>query len=391
MKVEIKERNLTAGNRGLYLEYYEKGFRKRENLHLYLIPDNAPNAKSTNSEVYKKAMEIRSDRILNPPSFITKRNNAVKDEDSETNKNMTWLQWVDDYLNWSESCNNSKKMMQHKTNVKARITAYLKSIKKKEVLLKDVDHKMIAGLFDFMRNKYRNKRQCKANGGKLADFTLVLFEETINAIFNKALREELISFNPMQGVEKKDKFHAPDTHREFLTVEELERFLAVETDSKNERTVQLAFGFSCMTGIRLGDVQRLRWSDIKITEDSRTVAIVQHKTGNPVSNPINDMAMSLLPPRPENDPDGLVYHLVKKSDNVAKYVRLIKDKAGIEKDLTFHCSRHTSATLAITAGADLYTVSKLLGHSSIVSTQVYAKVNMDKKIEAMNLVDGVFD
>ena len=146
-----------------------------------------------------------------------------------------------------------------------------------------------------------------------------------------------------------------------------------------------------MTGIRLGDVQRLRWSDIKITEDSRTVAIVQHKTGNPVSNPINDMAMSLLPPRPENDPDCFVYHLVKKSCNVAKYVRLIKDKAGIEKDLTFHCSRHTSATLAITAGADLYTVSKLLGHSSIVSTQVYAKVNMDKKIEAINLVDGVFD
>lgn len=391
MKVEIKERNLTAGNRGLYLEYYEKGFRKRENLHLYLIPDNAPNAKSNNSEVYKKAMEIRSDRILNPPSFITKRNNAIKEEESEANKNLTWLQWIDEYLKWSESCNNCKKMMQHKTNVKARITAYLKSIKKKEVLLKDVDHKMIAGLFDFMRNKYRNKRQCKANGGKLADFTLVLFEETINAIFNKALREELISFNPMQGVEKKDKFHAPDTHREFLTVEELERFLAVETDSKNEREVQLAFGFSCMTGIRLGDVQRLRWSDIKITEDSRTVAIIQHKTGNPVSNPINDMAMSLLPPRPENDPNGLVYHLVKKSDNVAKYVRLIKDKAGIEKDLTFHCSRHTSATLAITAGADLYTVSKLLGHSSIVSTQVYAKVNMDKKIEAMNLVDGVFD
>ena len=391
MKVEIKERNLTAGNRGLYLEYYEKGFRKRENLHMYLIPDNASNAKRTNSEVYKKAMEIRSDRILNPPSFITKRNNAIKEEESEANKNLTWLQWIDEYLKWSESCNNCKKMMQHKTNVKARITAYLKSIKKKEVLLKDVDHKMIAGLFDFMRNKYRNKRQCKANGGKLADFTLVLFEETINAIFNKALREELIPFNPMQGVEKKDKFHAPDTHREFLTVEELERFLAVETDSKNERTVQLAFGFSCMTGIRLGDVQRLRWSDIKITEDSRTVAIVQHKTGNPVSNPINDMAMSLLPPRPENDPDCFVYHLVKKSCNVAKYVRLIKDKAGIEKDLTFHCSRHTSATLAITAGADLYTVSKLLGHSSIVSTQVYAKVNMDKKIEAMNLVDGVFD
>ena len=56
MKVEIKERALKGGNRGLYLEYYEKGFRKRENLHLYLIPDNAPDAKDVNKRTYLKAM-----------------------------------------------------------------------------------------------------------------------------------------------------------------------------------------------------------------------------------------------------------------------------------------------------------------------------------------------
>ena len=64
MKVEIKERPLKGGNRGLYLEYYEKGFRKRENLHLYLIPDNAPHAKTINRKTYLKAMAVRSDRIL---------------------------------------------------------------------------------------------------------------------------------------------------------------------------------------------------------------------------------------------------------------------------------------------------------------------------------------
>jgi site-specific recombinase XerD len=76
---------------------------------------------------------------------------------------------------------------------------------------------------------------------------------------------------------------------------------------------------------------------------------------------------------------------------VAKYVRRIKDKAGIEKDLTYHCSRHSAATLAITAGAELYTVSKLLGHGSIVSTQVYAKVDMNTKAETVNLTNGIFD
>jgi site-specific recombinase XerD len=61
------------------------------------------------------------------------------------------------------------------------------------------------------------------------------------------------------------------------------------------------------------------------------------------------------------------------------------------KDLTYHCSRHSAATLAITAGAELYTVSKLLGHGSIVSTQVYAKVDMNTKTETVNLTNGIFD
>ena len=62
MKVEIKVRMLTAGNRSLYLEYYETGFRKRENLHLYLVPDDAPNARMLNGQTYRKAQEIRAQR-----------------------------------------------------------------------------------------------------------------------------------------------------------------------------------------------------------------------------------------------------------------------------------------------------------------------------------------
>lgn len=69
MKVEIKERKLKAGNRSLYLEYYETGFRRRENLHMYLVPDDAPDAKRRSERTYNRAREIQSQRILNPPSF----------------------------------------------------------------------------------------------------------------------------------------------------------------------------------------------------------------------------------------------------------------------------------------------------------------------------------
>lgn len=248
---------------------------------------------------------------------------------------------------------------------------------------------MVSGLFRYMR-EYRNPRQIKSGGGKLADFTLVLFEETVKAIFNKAVREGLIPFNPIQDLAQEERFHAPDKHREYLTTDELKRFLAVETQTQAERTVQKAFGFSCMTGLRLGDMQRLRWSDIKDTGEVLMVSIVQQKTGRPVTVPLNELAISLLPPRPDNGEDSIIFPLVKKPDNVAKYVRRIKEKAGIEKDFTYHSSRHSAATLAITAGAELYSVSKILGHGSIVSTQVYASVNMEKKAEAVNLTDGIF-
>ena len=387
MKVEIKERKLTAGNRSLYLEYYEKGFRKKENLHLYLVPDVAPNARKINGQTYNKAREIQAQRILNPPSFDSKKK---KPEENGRAKTMTWLQWCDDYIQSAIDGENCKKMIQHKGVVRKRIAAYLKRIRKPDILLKDVGRDMISGLFKYMRDDYRNPGQIKADGGKLADFTLVLFEETVKAIFNKAVRDGLIPFNPIQDLAKEERFHVPDKHREYLTTNELKRFLAVETQTQAEQTVQKAFGFSCMTGLRLGDMQRLRWSDIKTVGEVQVVSIIQHKTKRLVTVPLNDLALSLLPPRPANREDSIIFPLVKKPDNVAKYVRRIKEKAGIEKDFTYHSSRHSAATLAITAGAELYSVSKILGHGSIVSTQVYASVNMEKKAEAVNLTAGLF-
>lgn len=133
MKVEIKERKLAAGNKALYLEYYETGFRKRENLHLYLLPDDAVGSKKHNQATYNKAREIQAERILNSPKF-----DKEEVQSKEQDKDLTWLAWCDQYLKWSESCGNCKKMIAHKKVVRKRIAAYWRKIRKKEMLLSDV-------------------------------------------------------------------------------------------------------------------------------------------------------------------------------------------------------------------------------------------------------------
>lgn len=391
MKIEIKVRKLSGGNRSLYLEYYETGFRKRECLHLYLLPDDAPKARTVNSEVYNRAMEIRAERMLNPTVIERGNEKNKKRNGNNWETNPTWLEWCDEYIAWSKGCGNCQKMMYHKNIVRKRIAAYLSNKGKENILLKDVGKETIKELFDYMRNEYRNPNQIKNGDGKLADYTLLLFEETVKAIFNRAVRMEHIPFNPVYSLTKAERFHAPDKHREFLTPEELTRFLSVETDTENERNVQLAFGLSCMTGLRLGDMQHLRWSDITDNDGIPTIRIIQRKTKRLAVIPLNEMALSLLPPHEHCDADSLIFHLVKKSDNISKYVRRIKDKAGIKKDITYHCSRHTTATLAITAGADISSVKDILGHGSIASTEVYAKVALEKKMEAINLFNGIFD
>ncbi len=180
MKIEIKERKLTEGKRALYLEYYETGFRKRESLHLYLLPDDAVGAAKHNRLTYNKAMEIRAERILTPPTL--EKENAKSEEQGN---GLTWLQWCDDYIKWSVDCGNCKKMIGHKNVVRKRIATYLRRVDKKDILLKDVGKDEICGLFDYVRNKYRNKRQIKTNGGRLADYSLLLFEETVKAIFDE--------------------------------------------------------------------------------------------------------------------------------------------------------------------------------------------------------------
>ena len=113
------------------------------------------------------------------------------------------------------------------------------------------------------------------------------------------------------------------------------------------------------------------------------------KTKEPLYLPISEQAQKFMPNRGTASIDSKIFNLPTGqccNDNIDKWAKA----AGITKKVTFHVARHTFATMMLTLGADLYTTSKLLGHTNILTTQIYAKIINKKKDEAVNLTNGIF-
>ena len=173
-----------------------------------------------------------------------------------------------------------------------------------------------------------------------------------------------------------------DSHREFLTFEELQQLAATPFDMPNFKK---AFLFSALTGLRWSDITALKWENIHYSEkDGWMLKFTQKKTKGAEILPIPEQAVKLLGDRKEPQDDvipGLTYS--------AWYNKKLKAwvmNAGINKKITFHCARHSFATLQLSMNTDIYTVSKLLGHRHLKTTEIYAKVIDKKKIEAANRI-----
>ena len=112
------------------------------------------------------------------------------------------------------------------------------------------------------------------------------------------------------------------------------------------------------------------------------------KTETPVIIPLSEEAKRWLPKSRGNDIP--FFDIPTTQTVIGRALRKWAEAAGIEKHISFHCSRHTFGTMMLTLGADLFTTSKLMGHSNIQTTEIYAKIVDKKKEEAINLIDGMF-
>lgn len=382
MKITIRTRTLKTGSRSIYLDFYEKGKRWSEYLNLFLVPDDAPDARRLNEAAMAKANEIKSKRML-----------GIEDETEENDDNQPQLpkrifaEWLDGFIEGIR-CNPSYSSATYRNyhSTVNIIKEYLKYRRRPRFLMSKIDKKFIVGLLDFMKNTYKNTKS-PDNPKDMSPHTLHLHQNTLVRMLNAAVKEGVMDRNPFYALGKHEKIAKPQSEREFLTKEEL--LALMEAPTVNE-TTKRAFMFCCFTGLRYGDVSTMTWRNIKQVDSGWVVSIqAMQKTGKQVMIPLNRSALKWLPDRNGCKLGQKVFDMTCLSacDRCLKKMAVA---AGIEKNVSFHTARHSMATLSLAAGGDLYTVGKLLGHTSINSTQVYADVVMETRIEAVNRFTDYF-
>ncbi|MBL7739290.1 MAG: site-specific integrase [Chitinophagaceae bacterium] len=224
----------------------------------------------------------------------------------------------------------------------------------------------------------------------------------IRKVFNDAIREDIIGLEVTPF--RKYSMKLDKTHKEYLTEEELmslEKYPATPGSRLDLHRDMFVFA-SYAGGLRVSDIVKLQWKDF----DGTHLNLVIKKTGTQVSIKVPNKALEIIrkyvlqspnkdsfvfPMMPENtnlnDPEELDASISRATAYINKNLKIIAEAVGIEKNLSFHISRHTFAVMALKKGISIDKVSKLMAHSNIRETQIYAKVvneELDKAMDAFN-------
>lgn len=205
---------------------------------------------------------------------------------------------------------------------------------------------------------------------------------TYFGIFKAALKQAFVDDYLTIDLSAKTKgIPTNNVRRNYLTEKELNMLANTPCDIPVLKRAAL---FSALTGLRHCDIQKLRWSEIQKDGNSYRLNFTQQKTKEVEYMPINEQAYKLC--GTPQAPNCLVFEDLTDAAWISRPLKRWLNAAGIERHITFHCFRHTFATLQLANGTDIYTVSKMLGHRSVKTTQIYAKVVNEKKEQAANAI-----
>ena len=374
--IKLRFKNLQNGNKSLYLDIYWKGHRSYHFLHLYLIPEIDEMAHEQNQEVLKQAYIIKSKKII---ELLMDNSQQQK----EKAKEIFLLDFVQQFANDRKKANQDINKGRYSSII--TLKRHLEKFGARNTLLNQVDVKFCKCFIDYLRNAI-DLRTTTKNQRKLADGTIFLKYSIFRSILQEAAKQKLIVDNPFSQLSSNYRLKRPDSTRSYLNRKELDKVIA---SSCNTPQLKEAFLFSCFTGLRKSDVLNLTWEEIIKENNKYYINKKIQKTQRWLKIPLSAHARQWLPHR-STSLKGIVFSAISHS-SLYKQLKEWLQNIGVEnKNITFHMSRHTFATLELSLGASLYTVSTLLGHKSITTTQVYAKVINKEKERAIGLIDKSF-
>lgn len=248
----------------------------------------------------------------------------------------------------------------------------------KDKYLSELSYKFITDFEYYLRNRKPEKGQ-----KSLENNGLMKHLERLCKMVNLAVKLEWIERNPFQAYQLKfDK-----VEREYLTKDELARIEAKQFSIARLQVVKDLFVFSCYTGLAYIDVFNLTPANlIKKSENNFWLITSRQKTNTAVKVPLLPKALAIIEKykdHPQAMAEGKLLPTLS-SQKLNSYLKEIADLCGITKPMTFHIARHTFATtITLTNGVPIETVSKLLGHTKLTTTQIYAKVIENKLGEDM--------
>ena len=363
--IKIRFKQLANGNQSIYLDTYKDGKRQYEFLKLYIVPEIDEAARLQNQNTLQAATTIKSQRLIdmaNDEAGITKASQRSK---------MLLIDWMRYYSDHKKKTGQSDAFSKQIDKAIRHLVLY----KGDKVTMKDVDKAYCLGFIDYL------------NGLQMANVTTAGYFRCLNCALNMAVKEDILPYNPITKISSDQRIKIPESTREYLTVDEVKTLIT--SDCINEATKR-AYLFSCFCGLRYSDIKALTWGDVLLDGEQYRVKIVMVKTQKTLYLPLSKEALRWMPERGNAKDTDKVFNLPSHCYlNVV--LRTWAANSGLSKHVTFHTARHTFATLELTAGAELYTVSKLLGHTQVKTTQIYAKIIDKKKDEAVKQLSSLFE
>lgn len=372
--VTLRQKEITKGRVSLYLDFYPaildtatNEYTRREFLKIYLF-------KKPKDQI-QKISNIENLRIAE--LIQVKRQNEISKKNIYTQfeKEQLQLQSIgnESFLKYFKKL-GEKKIGNNLSIWDSAIKHFEAFLETQDICFKDITISLMEEYKDYLLTA----KSLRKNGGILSRNTALSYHNKLKTTLKKAYKEGKLRTDINAGV---CSIKEQESQRNFLTLEEAK--MLFETPCPNELIYRVSM-FSILTGIRYSDIEKLVWSEIEfINNDGYYVRFKQKKTEGMETMPISEDAFELLGERKNNT--GKIFPGLKKWD-IDRILPVWIAKSGITKRITFHCFRHTYATLQITAGTDIFTISKMLGHKNIKTTQIYTKIVDHKKRETTSRI-----